>query len=463
VTLTGTELPLLRTTPPGPSSRDWVQRLARVECPAITARRQRRGGRDPIVWAEARGANVVDADGNRYVDLSGGFGVAAVGHRHPKVVEAARAQVDQLVHAMGDLFPSREKIRLGERLAELTPGDLQHSILGANGADAVEAAIKTAMIATGRRRVLAFHAGYHGMSLGALGVSGYRDAFRQPFGAATVQNLRLPYPACHDCPLGLERATCGMACADFVERVLGDDTFGAEDVAAVIVEPIQGRGGDVVPPDGWLRRLREVTRDRGILLILDEIYTGFGRTGSMFVCEAEGVIPDVLCVGKALGGGAPVSAAIGRAEVMEAWGATTGEGLHTSTFLGNPLTCAMALATLDVIETEGLVGRAAASGARLAAALTDALGGVDGVGPIRGRGLMLGVPFVGEDGRPRAGAGVDAMVALLERGFVTSPGGPMGDVLSLSPPLVITDEQLDAAVEAIVASVEAMHASVPVG
>ena len=449
MTLTGSDLPLIQTTPPGPSARDWVQRLARVECPAITARRQRRGGRDPIVWAEALGANVVDTDGNRYVDLSGGFGVAAVGHRHPKVVEAARAQVGRLVHAMGDLFPSREKILLGERLAELTPGDLQHSILGANGADAVEAAIKTAMIATGRRRVLAFQGGYHGMSLGALGVSAYRDAFRAPFAGAVVQDLRLPYPSCHDCPLGLDRPTCGMACADYVERVLTDDTFGSEDVAAVIVEPIQGRGGDVVPPDGWLRRLADVARSKGILVIADEIYTGFGRTGSMFACEHEGVVPDILCVGKAMGGGAPISAAVGRAEVMEAWGTTTGEGLHTSTFLGNPLTCAMALATLDVIESEALVERAATAGAKLAERLNDALADVGAFAPVRGRGLMLGIPVLDYDGAPRPGAGVTMMAALLERGFIVSPGGTQGDVVSLSPPLVIADEQLDAAVGAI--------------
>lgn len=454
----GTELPHIVTTPPGELTRAWVDRLARVECPAITARRSRRaasGGRDPIVWAEARGANVVDVDGNRYVDLSAGFAVAAVGHRHPKVVEAIRAQADTLLHAMGDLFPSREKIELGERLAELTPGDLQHSILAANGSDAIEACIKTALVATGRSRVLAFGGGYHGMSLGALGVSGYRDGFRQPFASfAGRQELRLPYANPDDC--AFDCGTCDRSCLRGIEKLLGSDVHGAEDVAAIVVEPIQGRGGDIVPPAGWLKELRALTERLGILLIADEIYTGFGRTGAWFACEHDGVVPDLMAVGKALGGGLPISACVGTPAVMNAWGEARGEAIHTTTFLGNPMTAGVALAVLDIIETEGLVARSAALGTRLFGQLDAALADHPRVRGIRGKGLMCGVALADETGAPWAGGGVAAMNDLLEAGFLVSPGGPQGDVISLSPPFVITEQQLDAGVEAIVAWVRGL-------
>jgi 4-aminobutyrate aminotransferase/(S)-3-amino-2-methylpropionate transaminase len=450
--LTGTELPSLVTAPPGPASQAWVERLIAVECPAITARRARRvaaGGTDPIVWAEARGANVIDADGNRYVDLSAGFAVSAVGHAHPRVVEAGQRQLARLPHGMGDLFPTREKIALGEKLAALTPGDLQHSIFGLNGSDAIEAAIKTALIATGRSRVLAFSSGYHGMSLGALGVSGYRDDFRRPFaGFAGRQELRLPYAHCGACPLGLRHPECGLACARYVDHLLGDDTSGSEDIAAIVVEPIQGRGGDIVPPAGWLRALRDLCDRRGILLIADEIYTGFGRTGRWWGCDHDGVVPDLICVGKAMGGGFPISACVGRPAVMEAWGTSKGESIHTATFLGNPLGCAMALAAIEVIESEGLVDRAQQLGARLRDGLTAALHHLPWVGPVRGAGLMLGVPLVDEAGQPRPGGGVTAMQRLLNLGFIVSPGGPQGDVMSLSPPFVLTETQADAFVEA---------------
>lgn len=440
--------------PPAATTRAWIDRLAAVECPAITARRSRRaadpGGRDPIVWAEARGANVVDVEGNRYVDLSSGFGVAAIGHRHPRVVEAITRQAGSLVHAMGDLFPSREKIELGERLAERTPGDLQKSILGASGADAVEAAIKSAIVATGRSRVLAFSGGYHGMSLGALGVSGYRDSFRAPFAnRAGAIELRLPYADCDRCPIGHSHPQCGLACADYVDHLLGSDVSGAEDVAAIIVEAIQGRGGLVEPPPGWLGRLREITRARGIVLIVDEIYTGWGRTGTLFASDHERIVPDVLCVGKAMGGGVPISAAIGTPAVMEAWGETRGEALHTSTFLGNPLACAAAIAALDVIRDEQMEQRAQQVGDAFRRGLEHALAGHELVAGIRGRGAMLGVALRTRDGAAWAGGGVEAMNALLDRGFITSPSGSAGEVIGLSPPFVTTPAQIDASVDAI--------------
>ena len=446
----GRQFPSIQVEPPGPVARAWVDRLAEVECPAITARRDRRragGGSDPIVWARARGANVEDVDGNVYVDLSAGFAVASVGHAHPRVVEAARGQLDTLIHGMGDLFPNREKIELAEQLASLTGGALPRSIFGMSGSDAVEACIKTALITTGRRRVLGFSGGYHGMSLGALGVSGYRDSFREPFGGQVAgAELRLPYPGTPGSPYEHDDGTRSL---EHIAWLLRSDVVGGESIAAVIVEPVQGRAGDIVPPPGWLAGLRTLTREAGVLLIFDEIYTGFGRTGRWFAHEHEGVVPDLMAVGKSLGGGFPLSACLGSEAAMAGWALSSGEAIHTSTFLGNPLGCRMGLAVLSVLREEGLVERAAALGARALGWLREGLAGDPRVAAVRGVGMMMGVALE-RDGAAWAGGGVAAMTGLLERGFIVSPGGAQGEVISLAPPLVIDEAQLEAGVAAVI-------------
>ena len=341
--MTGADLPNLLTPIPGPGSRGWIDRLAERECPAITARRSRRAGAlgrahaDPVVWEEALGANVRDVDGNTLVDLTAGFGVASVGHRHPHVVAAAQRQLGALPHAMGDAFPDPTRIKLLEALAEKT--GLDHGILGSSGSDAVEAALKTARMATGRDGVLAFEGGYHGLSYGALAATHYKAAdFRTPFqGQLGPHMTHLPF---------------------------GHLPESLDGIGAVLVEPIQGRGGMRCPPPGWLAQLAALCRASGALLVLDEIYTGQGRTGRWFAFQHEEVLPDLLCVGKGLAGGFPISVCMGRREVMESWGASTGEALHTQTFLGNPVGCAMALACMEVVDTENLVQRAALDSGR---------------------------------------------------------------------------------------------------
>ncbi len=412
--MNGADLPLVQTEIPGPASRAWVDRLARRECPAITARRARRAAAlgladtDPIVWESACGANVVDVDGNRFVDLTAGFGVAASGHADPRVVEAATRQLGRLVHAMGDAFPDPRRVELLERLAALTGMD--HGILGSSGSDAVEAALKTARLSSGRDGVLSFDGGYHGLTYGALAVGGYKpEAFRAPFEGQLGPHTR--------------RAPFGT---------LPDDL---SDVGAVIVEPIQGRGGVRGPPPGWLAALRERCDRDGARLIFDECYTGFGRTGAWFAFQEEGVKPDLLCVGKALGGGFPISACLGTAEVMAAWGGSRGEALHTQTFLGNPLGCAMALASLESIEARGLPARAAQLGSWLAGELTRF-----GAGAVRGRGLLLGLELDDALGVSRR---------LLKAGFIILPAGPAAEVLAITPPLTVTQHQLVAFLEAL--------------
>ena len=402
----GEEHPMVVTEVPGPQSRAWVDRLAARECPAITARRARRASAlgsstdDPIVWDSAFGANVWDVDGNRFVDLTAGFGVASAGHRNPAVVAAGANQLHRLPHVMGDAFPDTTRIELLERLAELT--GLDRAILGSSGSDGVEAALKTGRIMSGKSGVLAFTGGYHGLSYGALPVTGYHgDSFRGPFQSQLGSHVR--------------RAEFGGEIPDLT------------DIGTVIVEPVQGRGGIRVPPAGWLGELADSSRAAGAVLVFDEVYTGFGRTGDWFAFQDEAVRPDVLVLGKGMAGGFPISAAIGTAEAMDAWGASKGEALHTQTFLGNPVGCAMALACIEQLES--VIPGVTPMGEWFRTELQNR--GLR----VRGRGLMLGVELNDTLALSRK---------LLQKGFIVLPAGEEAEVLGVTPPLTITRGQLQA-------------------
>jgi 4-aminobutyrate aminotransferase/(S)-3-amino-2-methylpropionate transaminase len=416
---------------PGPRSAALVDSLARTECPAVTARRARRAelsgaSHDPVVWVRARGANVEDADGNVFVDLTGGFGAAAVGHAHPAVVAAVQRQSERLMHALGDVYPSDVKIALLERLARLAPFPEARVILGLSGADAVEAALKTAVLTTGKPGVLAFEGGYHGLSYGALSVCGFKQAFRSPFEGQLPRHVSFaPYPAAGE-PSGRAAIAAVRECFDRAPVPIG----------AILVEPALGRGGVVFSPRGFLSDLADIARTRGALLIADEIYTGLGRCGATWLSVAEGVVPDLLVTGKALGGGMPISACIGRAEVMRHWGAPGGEALHTSTYVGHPPACAAALASLEVIEREGLAARAVRVGEPLRDALRARLFRYPSVRAVRGAGLMLGIEL---DETARS---LRVLRGLVERGYLALAAGPDARVISATPPLTITEAQL---------------------
>ena len=435
----GRMLPAVVTPPPGPESRRLAAELARFESPNVTFLSES----FPVFWAEARGANVRDVDGNVYVDVTAAFAVAAAGHGHPAIVEAVTRQAESLLHGMGDVHPPAVKVELLARLARVAPGDLSRSILANSGAEGVEAALKTVAMATGRPRVLAFRGAYHGLTLGALAVSG-RDDFRAPFLSQLADTaVFAPFPAAP--PPGSDRSHAEVAGAalDTVIRLL-DEHSG---IGAILVEPVQGRGGDIIPPDGWLQGLRRICDERDLLLVLDEIYTGFGRTGRWFACEHWGVVPDVLIVGKALTGGMPFAACIGTDRVMQAWPPSEGEALHTSTFLGHPLGCAAALASLRVIEEEGLVQRAASEGRYVLERLRLSVGGLPGVREVRGLGMMIGIELVTPEGAPDADRVGRIVVAALQRGFIMLGGGVHSNVISLSPPLSIARDQLDACLD----------------
>ncbi|MGE0787296.1 MAG: aspartate aminotransferase family protein [Sandaracinaceae bacterium] len=431
----GRSLPEIRTRVPGPRSVALVERLARTECPALTMRRARRAeasgaSTDPIVYAAALGANVRDVDDNVYVDLCAGFSVAAVGHAHPRVQDALRAQTGTLIHALGDVFPSDTKIALLEALVEWVPFEAR-VILGLNGADALAAALKTAVLATGRPGVLAFSPGYHGLMYGPLALCGFSDDFRAPFAEQLNPHVRFArYP--------LVERELDASLAE-VDAILDDPRAR---IGAVVVEPALGRGGLRFAPPGFMAALRARADRAGALLVVDEIFTGFGRTGARWACPDE-VVPDLVCAGKALGGGMPISACFGKAEVMAAWGQPDQIPIHTATFAGHPLGCAAALASLQVIEDEGLVARAAEEGAALSASLRHRVGEHPCVRDVRGRGLMIGVEL--RDGR----AALRTVARLLERGYLVLASGPTGAVLQITPPLTIDRALLDAFVDVL--------------
>jgi len=411
--------PRLRTPVPGPRSRALAERLACVESRNVTCLEP-----PPVFWERAFGCNVWDVDGNRYVDLTAGFGVANVGHAHPRIVEAVADQAERLLHALGDVYPADVKVALLEALARRYPGGgPARAVLGCSGSDAVEAALKTALVATGRPGVVAFEGAYHGVALGALDAT-FRPAFRAPFAARLPGATRFArYGDADD----------ALRCARRSELAVG----------AVLVEPIQGRGGERIPPRGFLRELRELCDREGWLLVADEVYTGFGRTGRWFACEDEGVVPDLLCVGKGLASGMPLSACVGRAEVMDRWPPSQGESLHTQTFLGHPPACAAALASLAVIDEEKLVLRSAETGARALAHLRARLAGAPGIVEVRGRGLLLGVECEAPERAARACAGA------LARGVIALGSGDDGRVVSLTPPLCIEPELLEACLDVV--------------
>lgn len=424
-TLPPTLAPALVTDVPGPESKRLAARLERVESRNVTALEPL-----PIFWERARHANLWDVDGNRYVDLTAAFGVANVGHAHPDVVHAVAQQSETLLHGMGDVHPARVKVELLEKLAAIYPrgaaaeAPAVRGVLSSSGSDAVETAIKTAMLATGRAGLLAFEGAYHGLSFGALDLTWRRD-FKAPFAA------RLP-GATHFARYGD---------LDDVRRVAAS---AGEAIGAVVIEPVQGRGGERVPPAGFLTGLRALCDERGWLLVADEIYTGLGRTGARFACDHEGVVPDLLCIGKGLASGMPLSACLGLATCFDAWPRSTGEALHTQTFLGHPASCAAALASLDVSERWALPERAKAVGSRVLAHLRRRTTGLATVAEVRGLGLMLGI----ECARPETAH--RAAQAMLEHGYVLLPSGPGGCVLSLTPPLTIEEDALLAACDAIV-------------
>jgi 4-aminobutyrate aminotransferase-like enzyme len=383
------------------------------------------------------------------LDLTAAFGVAAAGHANQRVVRAGTRQMAKLLHAMGDVHPHALKAQLARALSRLTferwkepqaqaqepesPGRGK-TIFCSSGFEAVEAALKTAKLATGKAGVIAFTGAYHGLGYGALNAT-HREHFRSHFRGQLGEFGRFaPFPARPE-----ELPAAGEAIVRLLRR---------QSIGAVLVEPIQARGGVNIPPPEFLPLLRRLCDEHSALLILDEIYTGFGRTGKWFACEHTGTVPDLICLGKALTGGFPLSACVGKSRVMDAaWPPSTGEAIHTSTFLGHPVGCAMALAQLEEIRARRLVQRSASLGRFLLSLLSKLAAPASGLRlSARGAGLLAGLEVRAGDGSPGTAAALGLLKTMLRRGFILLPEGEQANVLTFTPPLTISAKNLAAAV-----------------
>ena len=417
--------PKLTTNIPGPVSLKLSEELKKYESRNVTYT----ADDWPVFWERAEGVNIWDADGNRFLDLTSAFGVAGLGHGWSAA--AMRKQSESLIHGMGDVHPTALKVDVCRKLSAMTyerwedkPGK---TILSNSGSEAVESALKTALMVTGKAGVISFKNSYHGLGYGAL-LGGGMEKFREPF-----ESQLAPLRHVLDFPDGRPEAL-----AKLVEQLSALD---ASEIGALIVEPIQGRAGKRVPPDGFLALLRSWCDNFNIVLIFDEIYSGFNRTGDLFACEHEGVVPDLICLGKSMSGGFPISACVGRASVMDAWPESPGEALHTSTFLGNPVGCAMASASLDEHILPSVRKRVSTTGDLLRSGLESLDHPL--VYEVRGRGLMLAVELRNEDGSPAGDLAGVVLSDMLQRGIIMLADGADGNVLAFTPPFDLSEEEIE--------------------
>ncbi len=423
----------LVTEIPGPKSRELMRRKETAVPAALTVH-------VPVAVAEARGALVTDVDGNTFIDLSGGLGCLNVGHSAPAVVEAIRRQAGLYTHTDFSVILYEPYVRLAERLCALAPGASSKKAAFFNsGAEAVENAVKFARKYTGKPAVIAFEGGFHGRTLLTMSLTSKVRPYKEGFGPFAPEIYRVPFPN----PYRSQDPDGGArAAVEALERAF-TTAVSAGETAAVILEPVQGEGGFVVPPPGFIPRVKEVCERRGVLLIADEVQTGFGRTGRFFALEHSGVEADLLVIGKSLAAGLPLSGVIGRREIMDA----PGDSAIGGTYVGNAVACAAALAVLDVIERDRLVERARELGRALTARFERMSQSCPLIGNVRGLGAMMGIELV-RDRRtkePAADETAEVLRRCTGRGVVAVRSGVYGNVIRMLMPLVITDDQLDEA------------------
>jgi len=430
-------LPEIHGPLPGPRTRAIIARDAKVISPSYT-----RGY--PLVAERGEGAIVIDVDGNRFLDMNAGIAVAATGHCHPRVVEAIRAQAEKLIHMSGTDFYYENMVQLAEKLAALVPGDFAKRVFFTNsGTESVEAAMKLARYSTGRDKFIAFLGGFHGRTMGALSLTGSKAIQKRGFGPLTPGVTHIPYAYCYRCSYGKHPETCATECVKVIEEQLFNTILPAEEVAAIVLEPIQGEGGYVVPPQKFFDELQAVATRHGILLIADEVQSGMGRTGRMFASEHFGFTPDIMTIAKGIASGLPLGAMVARAEIMD-WK----PGAHASTFGGNPVAVEAALATIELLE-ESLVEHAAELGEYMLARMRHWPNKYDCVGEVRGLGLMLGIEF-----KERSSTLRDKIVqSAFEQGVLILGAGL--NSIRLSPPLVLLHQQADFALDVLERAIQA--------
>ncbi len=431
------ELPAIGGPLPGPKARAIIERDGKAVSPSYTRSY-------PLVAKRGDGAIVEDVDGNRFLDFSAGIAVVSTGHCHPRVVEAIQRQAAELIHMSGTDFFYENMVTLAEKLAALAPGGGERRVFfGNSGAEAVEAAIKLARYHTGRDQFIAFTGAFHGRTMGALSFTGSKPVQRRGFGPLVPGVHHIPYAYCYRCVYGKEPETCAVECAKVIEEQLLKTILPAEDTAAIVLEPVQGEGGYIVPPRKFFDELRRIADRFGMLLVFDEVQSGMGRTGKMWAAEHFGAVPDILAVAKGIASGMPLGATVASADIMR-WP----PGAHASTFGGNPVSVAAALVTIELLEQE-LIANAARVGEHMMNRLRGWPGKYRVVGDVRGLGLMIGIEFVNDrETRERNPEARDRLVQrCFERGVLVLGAGP--NSVRLSPPLTLTRDQADFAMDTI--------------
>jgi 4-aminobutyrate aminotransferase len=431
------DLPQIRGPLPGPRARQIIERDQKVVSPSYTRAY-------PLVASRGEGAMVEDVDGNRFLDFNAGIAVVATGHCHPKVVEAIQRQAAQIVHMSGTDFYYENMVALAEKLAAIAPGGVERRVsFGNSGAEAIEGALKLARYSTGRDKFIAFLGAFHGRTLGALSLTASKPTQRRKFSPLMSGVHHIPYAYCYRCAYGKSPDTCGIECAKVIEDQLVKTILPPDEVAAIVLEPVQGEGGYVVPPQKFIDELARIAKRFGMLLIFDEVQSGMGRTGKMWAAEHFKAVPDILAVAKGIASGLPLGATVARAELM-----TWPQGAHASTFGGNPVANAAALVTIELLERE-LVANAAAIGGYMMDRLRDWPARFPVVGEVRGLGLMIGIELVrAQQTRERAPELRHRVLELaFQRGLLVLGAGE--NSIRLCPPLVITRDQAGFAVDVL--------------
>jgi len=431
------DLPIINGPLPGPRARAVIERDERVVSPSYTRCY-------PLVAERGEGALVEDVDGNRFLDFNAGIAVVATGHCHPRVVKAVQEQAARLMHMSGTDFYYEEMVALAEKLAEIAPGDMARRVsFGNSGAEAIEGSIKLARWSTKRDKIIAFYGSFHGRTLGALSLTARKAVQRAGFGPLIPGVVHAPYPNCYRCPFGQKPESCAVECVGFIENTLLKTVAPPEETAAIVVEPVQGEGGYIVPPRIFFDELARVASQHGIMLIFDEVQSGMGRTGRMWAADHFDAVPDIIAVAKGIASGLPLGATVAHADLM-----TWPPGAHASTFGGNPVACAAALATIALLEEE-LISNAARMGAYLMDRMREWPHRFAQVGDVRGLGLMIGIELVRDrETREKAPQLRDRVVQMaFERGLLVLGAGD--NSLRLCPPLVVTREQCAFALETL--------------
>ncbi len=438
------KLPKIITELPGPIAREVIESDRRYVSPSYTRSY-------PLVAARGQGAIVEDVDGNRFLDFSAGIAVCSTGHCHPDVVRAIQKQAESLIHMSGTDFYYPHMPEFARTLEALMPdGKEWRCFFGNSGTEAIEAAMKLARYHTGRYQFIAFQYAFHGRTMGSLSLTSSRPVQRKGFGPLVPGVTHAHYANCYRCPLNLDYGSCGVACANYIEDTIFKTTVHPEEVAAIVVEAVQGEGGYIVPPPEFLQTLERIARRHGILLIADEVQCGMGRTGKMFAFEHFDFHPDIIAIAKGVASGMPLGITMARSEIMN-WR----PGAHASTFGGNPVSLAAAAETVRLL-TEKYVANSAKVGEFMKAGLRRLMDRHPAIGDVRGLGLMLGVEIVKDRAtKERAPEWRDAIInECYRRGVLVLGAGP--STIRISPPLIVDEEQAQFAVDTLSAAISAV-------